>query len=246
MNYKLFLQKIVTSNFYFTLFVKPRIRSGFIETKFGKVSVKNQSSFILSLIGSGIYERKEIMLVNKYLLPDLDVIELGSSIGLVSLAIAKKTKKRVYSIEANPKLFQNLLVTKKANNLHSLTFINAAISYSSSSEVPFLIDERNLGSKIQNSEDSIRIGATTIGKVIQEHSIDEFALVSDIEGAEIDFILNEDVLLMQKCRQIIIELHDTCFMNSHFSTSKMADLIKEKFNMKLIDQKSSVWVFTKN
>jgi hypothetical protein len=67
----------------------------------------------------GIYESAEIRFINQYLLNNLDVIELGSSLGLVSCCIAKNMlfDRRLICVEANPEMLSQIRRNLSLNNI---------------------------------------------------------------------------------------------------------------------------------
>ena len=73
-----------------------------------KISVDNPrlSTHQKSIMLFGWYEKDEVTAINKYLRPDLPVIELGGGIGLLSCVINKKLDKPENHIvlEADPEL----------------------------------------------------------------------------------------------------------------------------------------------
>ncbi|MFM7855073.1 MAG: hypothetical protein ACKO96_24895, partial [Flammeovirgaceae bacterium] len=74
----------------------------------------------------------------------------------------------------------------------------------------FMVSNDNLTSGIANQDISNKIEAKvfTLRSIYQNSGFKDFTLVSDIEGAEIGFILRENTTL-QSCSLLIIELHDT-------------------------------------
>lgn len=238
------LQSILTNKVFIFLFIKFNIKENYIEQKDGFVSVINQSDFLKALIYTGFYERKEREIINKFIRKDLDVIELGSSLGIITLTICKNCEKRVFSVEANSKLIENLNRTKAKNELNQLTIYSRAISYGSE-YVKFDIDNNNLGSKISDTK-GILVKAITLEEIYYSNKINKFILVSDIEGSEIDFILNLcDNVIIENCMQIIIELHEIVHEGQLFTKEKMADLIALKFKMSTIYNAGDIWVFEK-
>lgn len=238
-------QSIITSRFIYGLVIKNTITDHFVQYRnLGYISVLGQSIYLQSLIYFGFYERKECKVIAKYLRTDLDVIELGASLGAATLAICKKTNKRIFSVEANQKLIENLNRTKEKNNLNNLFFYNRALSYSADL-VEFFIDPNNLGSKKSvNTGEFIK--SITLEKIIEENSIGEYIIVSDIEGAEIEFVVKlSDTIIIKNCKQIIIELHDTEFDSIHYSKSQIAELIKVNFSMNITYSDKLIWVFEK-
>jgi FkbM family methyltransferase len=242
--FKQFFQSFITSNFIYYIFVKWGINNNYIKKNYGFISVSDQSKFLKALIFFGFYERKERVVIRKYLRPDYDIIELGASLGIITLNLCKYGKKRVFSVEANPFLIKNLYQTKIKNNLSLLKIYSRAISYKLG-EVNFQIDLNNLGSKISENK-GIQLQTIRLEDIYYQNNINKFILVSDIEGSEIELILFlEDNILINNCIQIIIELHDTFFCNKFYSIETMVSLISTKFNMKIVFNHGNIYVFEK-
>ena len=243
------IQDILTNKTIYRLFIRPFIKNGILKTRYGFIDLSRQHTFVQSLLFWNVYERKEIATIKKYLDTNLDVIELGSSIGLVSMSIGKVLKgrkNRFISVEANPLLIDNLRHSAKLNH-YDITFINAAVCYTAD-EVSFEIDDKNLGSKIseRNDEKTVIVNSTTLGKLFHESRLDKYALVCDIEGAESQiFSEEEDLVAINYCKQIIIELHDTIYKNIKYCKKTLAALIVKKFSMRIISSADDIWVFEK-
>lgn len=241
-NIKQLFQYLITRKFVYYLFVKWNINNEFIKKKYGYINVSKQSIFLKSLIFFGVYERKERIIIQKYLKTGFDIIELGSSLGVITLLLCKKSKKKVITVEANPCLNRNLNLTKFKNQLNNLYIYSQAISYQQGF-VKFEIDYNNLGSKISETNGTF-IQTIRIEDIVYQNNIKEFILISDIEGAEIEFILNlQDANIINNCVQIIIELHESKYNGILYSKDNMVKMIKSKFNMILIINSHDVWVF---
>ncbi len=220
--------------------------------KFGTYSIDLTvtEDFIKGSIFWGLYERSEIKMIEKYMLKDYSVIELGASLGITSLAINKiLINKKIVSIEANRKLITNLENTKLMNHLGNWTILNYAIDYSGASHVKFTVDPANLGShKSHDYETTNIIEVPTITlKVINKKwlNTEKFILIADIEGAEIEFVLNDQIFLKNYCQQMILELHDTQYRGTFYSKSQIASLIKTECKMNEVFNDGKTWVFNK-
>ncbi len=168
---------------------------------------------VVSDIFFKIYERAEIDQVRTHLLGDFDVVELGGSIGANTLQIKKKLlpDKKLLSVEASPGLSKILEQNLKLNNLHhNVLVVNRAIDYTGQCEISFLLTESNLSGRVSKSESSdvVKVKTTTLGSIVDEYSLDEFVLISDIEGMEIP-IFFEDADSLKKCKQIFLEIDGT-------------------------------------
>ena len=193
-----------------------------------------------------LYESAEYRYINQYLPKNLPVVELGSSIGIISAVIKRLINENLLiCVEANP----NLIHTLK-NNLRYLSnyFIeNYAIDYSCEM-VEFNITSSNLESKIgkhKSSKTKIRplnVQTIQLNKIIEKYQLEQYALVSDIEGAEIQILLKEN---LKNCLCGIFELHTTEFENQRYSIADMKNLIKNK-GFKIIADAGNVIVFQKS
>lgn len=245
----MFIQDILTSKIIHRYFISHFIRNGILKTAYGLLDVSGQHPFIQSLIFWNVYERKEISAIKKYLNKELDIIELGSSIGMVIMALGsliKGRKNKIISVEANPGLLNNLRNSAKLNG-YKIEFINAAICYTDD-KVKFEIDNKNLGSKISDAESitAVVVESTTLRKLFKSYGIGQYALVCDIEGAESHIFSDEvDTDAINNCRQIIIELHDTQYKGKQYSKKDLSEMIIKKFSMRLVFCEGDIWVFSK-
>jgi len=237
-------QKIITSNLVFSLIVRSKIKDDFILNNGSLISVKNRTQFVISLIYFEFYERKELKIIKKYLYSNFPIIELGASLGVTTSLICKIINSKVIAVEANPNLKHNLELTKEKNNFNNLHILSAAISYTNNDVVNFNIDENNLGSKI--SSKGILVPSITLESIVLKNNIREFILISDIEGAELSMFLNEtNRIVIDNCKQIIIELHDSEFNGISYSKLEIAKIIEDKFQMKVLFNYGDIWVFNK-
>lgn len=156
------------------------------------------------------YESAEIRAVCRHLRRDVDVIELGASIGVLSCHIRRKlaTDRYIYCIEADPELMNSIERNLQANGLNwRITILNRAISNTAGAQ-NFIRGDTNLsGHATQLSPNgTTTVEGVTLRDLIAQFGIGEYALVCDIEGFEVELVAGEFAAL-RKCRQIIIELH---------------------------------------
>lgn len=239
-----FLVSPIVSKVIYFLYVK----NGFIKTSYGKIKVGDCPSLAISLLFWGLYEREDIYFINKYINNDkYDVVEFGASLGLTTLAISSRTSKKIISVEANPILYNNLLITKEINRKNNLIFENAVIDYSNENLVKFTIDHSSLSSsKRSKGLNVVEIIPVKLIEIIKKYSIREYFLVCDIEGAEIEVFLedmHED--LINNCVGIIIELHPILYKEIFYNIKTLIEVISTNYNMKLVEFKNSTCVFIK-
>ena len=219
-----------------------RIRS----RRFGKFIFDCSNNVILSstkaAIFWGLYESGELRFIKKYLRSDLDVIELGASLGVASVHIKSiiGKERRLISCEPNPDLIPIINRNMQLNNLtDNFILINSAINYSGKKSVKFKRDKDNLYSRVSLIEENgITIPEVKLSEIIAANQVHNYSLVSDIEGAEED-IINFDKGSFRNCRQIIIEFHN------EKNTNDIVSYFLTEGDFRVLDYYGPLFVFQK-
>jgi FkbM family methyltransferase len=177
----------------------------------------------------GIYEGGEIRFVRRWLRQDLDLVELGSSLGVVASHCAQRMlpDRRMVCVEANPALIP-VLRANLARHAEGrrIDVVQRAIDYDGS-EVTLIVGENTSGSFVGAGRDGgVRVPTTTLRELLHEHEIGRYALVCDIEGAEAG-LLEEDRAALERCQQAIVELHDTQWRGKTLRVEALADRFHE-------------------
>lgn len=165
---------------------------------------------IISSLFFQCYERPERILIEKYLDPTLNCVELGSSLGYISRVIKHKLNvdRVLVQVEADP-----ILHAIGSDNAHSLTqgcrvaSLNAAVDYGKSETTYFYSDGHTLGGRTCDLPSAQQVPVMSLEKILNEFAIDDCNLVMDIEGMEYALLKHEARFLQQCCRVIIVELH---------------------------------------
>lgn len=201
----------------------------------------------------GGYEGAEIRFTRRYLRPDLDVVELGCSIGVLSCHIRRQMEspRQLVCVEAHPDLAaiarKNLRINDCENNV---SVIEHAIDYDKDrNHVSFEVGVGNTGGKIidcktHNDRRTIETQTATLGEILSAAAIGEYSLVSDIEGAEVGFIMDKRGDL-SRCQQIIIELHATSYRHKHVTVDDMVQRLVCAHEFALTAQYGRCYVFEK-
>ena len=177
-----------------------------------------------------IYESGERRFIQKHLRRDTDVVELGASIGAMSSLIRTRMgeDRTLVSVEADSALADvaehNLTVNADGR---SFTVVRAALDYGTdAAETTFWRGGSSTtgGIRAGAGSESFPVARTTIASLIRDARLGDFTLVSDIEGAEAGFILDHTGDLA-RCRQMIIELHDTHYGGAPVTVSDMVEAL---------------------
>lgn len=152
------------------------------------------------------HENEEIALIKKNLIPS-NTLELGCSLGIVSLNIKKKIlENKLVSIDGNLNAINYCKENLKYNPNYKIEYIHHAIGESSN----FIVDEKNfLSSHSQlnlidrnNLKNSIKF----INQIIENNKIS--SLVIDIEGME-KFIFGN--INLKRIHLLFVELHPSLY-----------------------------------
>ena len=198
------------------------------------------------------YEPVEIGFVKKYLRPDRDVIDLGSSLGVVTSHIGRKLNagRRIIGVEANPHLLDIIRANVTRNAPHvQVEIVSGAVDYPPDARefVELVLGSDNLMAHIVEDEvvpQGIFVPVISLSEIIRSQHIGEYTLVSDIEGSEAG-LLEMDGAALATCRQMIIELHHTVRRDRIIRAEELATALREKHGFRQIDRRGQVYVFEK-
>ena len=196
------------------------------------------------------YEHDEIRFVKRYLRRDLDVVELGSSLGVVAAHIARKLDpgRRLVCVEANPALLKSIWTNVHQNAPHArLDVVSGAVEYPPDGRplVRLGLGFDNLVSKVVENDaegEGIAVPAITLAEILSEHEIADYALVADIEGSEAGLVEREGEALA-RCQQVIIELHETTRRGQRVTVEDLCRALQDEHGFEMRDRRGLVYVF---
>ena len=238
-----FVGKIISIIFNYNI---PNCKYGFKRYK----TPKNYcSDTVRSMIFFGFYEGAEMRLIKQYLPANIPVVELGSSLGIVSsTAINCLDVNTPYTcVEANPFLKDYIDYNiKKFNPLKkNYNIINCAIAYNSNGFIDMHISKNNTESSIVQKGNSLKSNITSVKAITLVEIINEpFTLICDIEGAEID-VLTNDAKALDNCKHLFIELHKTSYLSKTFDINDLQNIIINQLGFLLVDRDGNVFYFKK-
>ncbi len=214
-----------------------------IDVKSANIPSQNKA-----LLFWGLYENAERRFVQKYLLSNLDVVEVGSSVGAISSQIAKRLDpdRRLICVEGNPRLQESLATNLQLNCGHLDTEISSAAIAYGDAEVDFWLSADNLRShrdRQYGDMEQVKVPTLTLGSLLKERNIGDYQLVADIEGAELD-ILDNDGDALATCKRVVIELHETVRGSQTISVAKLRSKF-EALGFVVLEQYGRVIAFEK-
>ena len=196
---------------------------------FSTITVLTDSSFISPYIKSllfwRIYEGAEAKYVMKFINDEHDIVELGSSLGVIaSLAGKYSGNKKIVCVEINsdliPVIEKNLIYNKVEN--YSIQNIAIGDSVDLWFTPGLHSSHGQVGQRV--SDKSIKIKAVTLSELLKIEQITDYKLICDIEGSEIDILLS-DPQSLKNCHTIIIETHKTERNGQIYQPADMKEII---------------------
>ncbi len=161
----------------------------------------------------GGYEGAETRMIQSFLRGSINVVELGSSLGVTTAHIATVMAPggHLVCVEANPELIRGLAerIAPRTAGLQYEVVHAAVARHCGAAEL--VIAGETVGSRIgapRPDESIVPVPALTLREILRRTNVCEFDLVSDIEGAEAAFLL-DDPGVLSKCGRAIIEFHET-------------------------------------
>lgn len=193
----------------------------------------------------GATKPPELAFIRQYLPRDLDVVDLGASIGVGSALIAQRLSpaRRLICVEANPHLLPLLARNVGLNTAGcALTVLNQAIDYSGQPSVRLDIQAVNTNSRLSRDGVGVAVVATTLSRLVRDFALPPFALIADIEGAELGLILHDAAALSQ-VQTLIIELHAAEYQGAAWPPERLCAALLATHHFQLRAQRAAVYVF---
>lgn len=195
------------------------------------VDAERYSPRMVEALQTGEYEASERAVCEKFFKPGDRVLEIGSSIGAVSMVLARRVgAENFIGYEANPELTADALGNFRANGME-LHYHNGILrnrmNGGAGDPVDFFINKDFWISALVPSGNTIRTVQTPV--MCLEDEIAKFGadcLMMDIEGAEAQLLTYAD---LSGVRKIFMEIH---YWPSRESANRMLRyLINEGFNI---------------
>lgn len=170
------------------------------------------------------YEAPEADMVSKYLSFGQNVIELGGCYGIISALIRKQIgpDAKHIIVEADPSLAKICATNANLENTNNRAeLVVAAVDYSGAKEISFAKGQNAHDGHVANSgEPGFVVATTTLAEQIKKLPDNEYILVCDIEGAELELSINEKKALSQ-AYLIILETHSDIYPRKNLDYEKM-------------------------
>jgi FkbM family methyltransferase len=197
----------------------------------------------------GLFERAECSYIRQHLRGSRYVIELGAGLGVSSTHIAAGLAPggALICVEANAAFISAIRRNVEPYIQRSgstATIINSAIGAHDGTAV-LNVDVNPFASYVGTAPDprsvmAIEIGTRSLYSIVEEHQPEYFDLVCDIEGAESEFIVSGPPESLDRCRQLIIELHDCRVGGEALGPEDLLQALRERWGFRVVARKGPV------
>jgi FkbM family methyltransferase len=201
----------------------PTVNIGGVEIE---IHDKEYSERMVRALSSGGYEGKERALLPSVVAPGDHVLEVGGATGLIAMLSAKIVGPRnVLTVEANPYIVKHARQNFLRNGLQAIKIENAVLQNAAlwngpESTVKFYISCDFWASRLLQGPDIVdvvTVPTRCLEDLIRENRIN--VLICDIEGAEIDLLMEADV---SQISTLMFETHH------HIVTKEATDRLIER------------------
>ena len=193
------------------------------------------------------YEEPEADMVRRFLTKDTNVIELGGCFGIISALIRNQIGRDAHHIiaELNPDLADICRQNAGRNAASDVSeVVEAAVDYSGQKTVNFARGHNAHVGRVANKDEAgITVPTTTLSKIADKLPDGPFALVCDIEGAEIA-LFEAEAALMPRISSIILETHPGFYPNGDNDLEKLLTQIKS-YGFQQLENRENVVYFAR-
>ncbi|MBY6037803.1 FkbM family methyltransferase [Fictibacillus nanhaiensis] len=196
------------------------------------VSDAKQFEFFWDNVFSNHWEDFTFNILDYYLHPDKNYLDIGAWIGPTVLYAANKAK-HTFSIEPDPVAFAELQKNMEMNTsiAHKITLINKALSYQSGTKK--LYKREHFGDSSSSliptlSDDFHTVSVSTLKEVLKEFLIEDLSLIKmDIEGGEYLLVPSMRSYLKKYKPAFYLSLHPN-FLKSYMLKECSSEKEREK------------------
>jgi len=117
-------------------------------------------------------------------------------------------------------------------------FVNQAIDYSGSGRVEFRCAQDYLRTSLaaEGQGPLCRTPAVKLSELVSQNMPGSFQLQMDIEGAGAGVFLSESTAVVQRCYQVLVELHDTVLNGQRLLVEDILQAAQDVHGLRLVDR----------
>ncbi len=192
------------------------------------------------------YERDIVRLIEKYIDPEKDVIDVGANIGLHSVLFSQLINpgRKVLAIEPTPNALKYLQTNIKRNKCDEKLIVFKGIAADSERQYELkTIEGKEEYSSLGNmnhpningiEKKSIKVEGNTIDNLVDTYQLNPGFIKIDTEGAEFKVLSGAREILKENRPVILSELSENLLHEQGSSCEEVYKLLKE-FNYRIFD-----------
>lgn len=173
------------------------------------------SSYAGLVMYTGYPEYEPMRLLERSILSNDVVIDVGANIGAISLIASTKTKKPIFAFEADPRVVARLKENISLNNLRDKVLVVEKAVSNKSGTLSFAIETQSEVSHIQYTQSSKtkqkfhRVKAISLDSFFTQHRLTKNLVVKvDVEGAEMLVLKGmKKALKNQQIKMLVFEVN---------------------------------------
>lgn len=192
------------------------------------------------------YEGSEAAMIIAHLPKSMPVIELGGCLGIISALIRRQIGPTAPHIvvEANADLAAFCRPNAMIGAAEGATqIVVAAVDYSGATSVSFSTGRMAHSGRVEASG-KISVPTTTLSKLAASLPEGPFALICDIEGAEVPLVLH-DAATMARVSVFVLETHPKLYPGRKLDEEALLSAVK-KTGLRCVAQAKNVYAFIRD
>jgi FkbM family methyltransferase len=157
------------------------------------------------------YEDSEIQTIKRYLDRRSPIVEIGGGLGVIACVanrLLERPRKHIV-VEASPQS-ASIIRANADRNQCDLQIVNAAVAYGCDDVTFWVNADRPYSNALMPVHEGcreIKVPATTLGILFEQHAITNCSLVCDIEGGEYEMVKSELPVISEHVSSIFMETH---------------------------------------
>jgi FkbM family methyltransferase len=203
----------------------------------GHFAINSKSDIFFRIVTKNEYEQDQIKCVEKYLITDLDVIDVGANIGLYTVLFAKTIgdSSRVLSIEPTSGAFKLLEKNIIDNHINqkAIAFNGAVMGGAGVSDIKTIRGKEEYSTLGDLCHPSARneniviekVTISTIDDLVKQFSLNPGFIKIDTEGSELEVLKGAETTLKNYRPVILSELSDHLLKANGSSSSEVISFL---------------------
>ena len=186
----------------------------------------------------GYHHSDELIILNKFLKPEMVFVDIGANQGEFALFAAKRlTQGRVLAFEPMDEMHRHLLENVELNHFHNVVTHHCGLAESAGERAMYTSQDVRLFHSVNEGLASIfpsKSRSTPMGNarfevfdsIFKASKLNRLDMIKiDVEGAELPVLMGASAMLKQYKPALIIEINNETFETAGYSTRHLIDFL---------------------